>query len=113
MEIVVFRSQAEKAQQDIEAIYRSLVGALSGSGLGETDGMAYSIEPDSRDAYLRINIDHLERLASGNLLGNVKSGNCRFGGYRLGYQLSGYPQRPYPNNRFSAAKSAFPAFFLI
>ena len=64
MEIVVFRSQAEKAQQDIEGIYRSLVGALSGSGLGETDGMAYSIEPDSRDAYLRINIDHLEDVIS-------------------------------------------------
>jgi len=64
MEILVFRSQAEKAQQEIEGIYRGLVGALSGSGLGETDGMIYSIEPDSRDAYLRINIDHLEDVIS-------------------------------------------------
>jgi len=60
MEIVVIRHQAEKAQQEIEGIYRGLVGALSGSKLGETDGMIYSIEPDNLDAYLRINIDHLE-----------------------------------------------------
>ncbi|MEN6630758.1 MAG: hypothetical protein ABFC42_14060 [Sulfuricella sp.] len=60
MEIVVFRSQAEKAQQEIEDIYRGLVGSLSGSRLGETDSMIYSIEPDSRDAYLKINVDQLE-----------------------------------------------------
>ncbi|KXB29262.1 hypothetical protein AT959_14900 [Dechloromonas denitrificans] len=60
MDIVVFRSQAEKAQQEIEGIYRGLVGALSGSRLGEMDGMIYSIEPDSLEAYLKLNIDHLE-----------------------------------------------------
>ena len=60
MEIVVFRPQAEKAQQEIEGIYRGLVGSLSGSRLDETDGMIYSIEPDSRDAYSKINVDHLE-----------------------------------------------------
>lgn len=60
MEIVVFRSQAEKAQQEIEEIYRCLVGALSGSELGETDSMIHSIKPDSRDAYLKINVDQLE-----------------------------------------------------
>lgn len=60
MEIVVFRSQAEMAQQEIEGIYRGLVGSLSGSRLGETEGMIYSIEPDSRDAYLKINVDQLE-----------------------------------------------------
>lgn len=60
MEIVVVRHQAEKAQQEIEGIYRCLVGSLSGSVLDETDGMIYSIEPDSRGAYLKINVDHLE-----------------------------------------------------
>lgn len=60
MEIVVFRSQAEKAQQEIEEIYRCLVGVLSGSKLGETDSMIHSIKPDSREAYLKINVDHLE-----------------------------------------------------
>lgn len=60
MEIVVFRSQAEKAQQEIEGIYRALVGSLSGSGLDQRDSMVYSIEPDSRDAYLKINVDQLE-----------------------------------------------------
>lgn len=64
MEIVVFRSQAEKAQQEIEGIYRGLVGALSGSRLGEMDGMIYSIEPDNLDSYLRINIDHIEDVIS-------------------------------------------------
>lgn len=64
MDIVVFRGQAEKAQQDIEGIYRSLVGALSGSGLGEMDGMIYSIDPDNLDSYLRIDIDHLEDVIS-------------------------------------------------
>ncbi len=60
MEIVVFRSQAEKAQREIEGIYRGLVGSLSGSRLDESDGMVYAIEPDSRDAYSKINVDHLE-----------------------------------------------------
>ena len=60
MEIVVFRSQAEKAQQEIDEIYRGLVGSLSGSRLDETDGMIYSIETDSRDAYLKIDVDQLE-----------------------------------------------------
>lgn len=60
MEIVVFRPQAEKAQHEIEEIYRGLVGSLSGSRLDETEGMVYSIEPDSRDAYLKINVDQLE-----------------------------------------------------
>lgn len=64
MEIVVFRSQAEKAQQEIEEIYRSLVGSLSGSRLNETGGMIYSIAPDSRDAYLQIDIDHMEDVIS-------------------------------------------------
>lgn len=64
MDIVVFRSQAEKAQQEIEDIYRGLVGALSGSKLGETDGMIYTIKPDNLDAYLRIDIDHLEDVIS-------------------------------------------------
>lgn len=60
MEIVVFRSQAEKAQQEIEEIYRGLIGSLSGSRLDETDGMIYSIEPDNLDAYLKVNVDQLE-----------------------------------------------------
>lgn len=64
MEIVVLRSQAEKAQQEIEEIYRGLVGALSGYRLGEMDGMIYSIEPENLDTYLRINIDHIEDVIS-------------------------------------------------
>jgi len=60
MNIVVFRSQAEKAQQEIEGIYRSLIGAFSGSALDETDGMIYAVEPNSRDAYLKIDVDQLE-----------------------------------------------------
>lgn len=64
MDIVVFRSQAEKAQQEIEGIYRGLVGALSGSRLGEMDGMIHSIEPDNLDSYLRIDIDHIEDVIS-------------------------------------------------
>ena len=64
MDIVVFKSQAEKAQQEIEEIYRDLVGALSGSRLDEMDGMIYSIAPDNLDSYLWINIDHIEDVIS-------------------------------------------------
>lgn len=60
MEIVVLRHQAEKAQQEIEGIYRCLVGSLSGTALDEMDGMIYAVEPDSRDAYLKIDVDQLE-----------------------------------------------------
>lgn len=64
MNIVVLKSQTEKAQQEIENIYRGLIGALSGSKLGEMDGRIYLIEPDNQDAYLRINIDHIEDVIS-------------------------------------------------
>jgi hypothetical protein len=60
MDVVVLRSKADTAMQEIEGLYRRFVGVLSGAGLDETDGFICAIEPDSREAYLKINIDQLE-----------------------------------------------------
>lgn len=64
MDVVVLRSKTDTAMQEIEGLYRRLVGALSGAELDQTDGLIFGIEPDSREAYSRINIDQLEDAVS-------------------------------------------------
>lgn len=60
MEIVVLKSRPTQAAQSIEGICQELSVLLAGTPLNETDGMIYSIEPDSRDAYVKVDVDRLE-----------------------------------------------------
>ncbi|MER2539927.1 MAG: hypothetical protein ABTQ26_11865 [Azonexus sp.] len=62
MQIVVLKSHPAHATQNIEGIYQELSTLLAGSPLSETDGMIYSIEPDSRESYVKINVDRLKEI---------------------------------------------------
>lgn len=64
MDVVVLKSRADAAMEEVEGLYHRFVGTLSGAALDETDGLIYAIEPESREAYLRINIDQLEDAVS-------------------------------------------------
>lgn len=60
MEIVVLKSHPAQAACSIEGICRELSALLAGTSLNEMDGKIYSIEPDSRDAYVKVDVDRLE-----------------------------------------------------